>query len=169
MARIGLAPCSFARLTHGVSHCLFQKTFCIHHALNLQAGASNSFLAKDCICYYLPHPPGKMLQIPSLTAGNMEIWLCKHIKGILTKRGSGVHTLAFLVIAHWARSSSTRGCAVEAKTWFWTPKPHSAAPHQAGLPPLGLIHICQACGLLIAFTLFNQPPPPALPPPHPCP
>lgn len=92
MARIGLAPCSFPRLTHGVSRCLFRKTFCIHHALSLQAGALNSFLAKDCICYYLPHPPGKMLQIPSLTAGNTEIWLCKHIKGILTKREGCSHT-----------------------------------------------------------------------------
>lgn len=127
MARIGLAPCSFPRLTHGVSHCLFQKTFCIHHAVNLQAGAVSSFLAKDCICYYLPHPPGKMLQIPSLTAGNTEIWLCKHIKGILTKRGRGVHTLAFLVIAHWASSSHQRLCCggkdmvLDAKTTFSSP------------------------------------------------
>lgn len=124
------------------------------------------FSGRDCSCYYLPHPPGVILQIPSLTAGNTEIWLCKHIKGILTKREGCSHTG---LPGHSALGKEF----FPPKVVLWRQRHglgrqnHIQQPfHQAGLPPFGFIHVSQACGLLIAFRLFDPPP---LPPTRPCP
>lgn len=122
MVHICLAPCGFRRLAHGVSHFLFEKAFCPHHPLNLQAGAATSFLAEDCSCYYLPsrgytvHP----------TPYSWEHWHLpvQAYKIILTK-GRGVHSQAILVTACWAMNSPnwklchrTKGTVLAIKTTF---------------------------------------------------
>lgn len=69
-----------------MSRFLSQKTFGIHDALNPQAKLGQQVLLRQKMAAAVIYPLGDILQIPSLTAGNVEIWLCKHIKQILTKK-----------------------------------------------------------------------------------
>lgn len=144
MAHIGLAPCSFSKLTHGVSPVLFQKTFCIHHALNPKAGEASSFLAEDDSCGYLPRR-GYTANPQPYTWEHWDLALQAY-KTNLDKEGG--------VCTHWPSWSQhvrqgalppeeTEGKRLRRKQKHsFERRNHTRqALNQSGLPALGLIHL----------------------------
>lgn len=152
-----------------MSRFLSQKTFGIHHALNPQAKLGQQVLLRQKMAAAFIYPLGDILQIPSLIAGNVEIWLCKHIKQILTKKEwcadtghPGPRTLG--------QELSTPRSVMQRQRLRLECQNHLQQACSSRASHLGPIHLGQACGLLIAFPLFNPlPPPPQQLPPRPCP
>lgn len=131
-----------------------------HHRLSLQAGEASSLLAETAAA--IIYPAGDKLQIPSLTAGNTAIWLCKHIKETLTKGEEGSHA------GHPGSSAlgnelSAGSCVAEPKDCLRV-KPHSTALQSAGLIHLASHVVSPNCfaSLQLSLPPFPHPPLPLL-------
>lgn len=128
-----------------MSNFLFLKTSSIHHALNPKLSwGSKFFLAEDGSCCYLP-PRGYAANPKPYSWEHGDLALQAY-KTNLDKEG-GACTLAL------SQEAGMQRHGLECQNHIQQAFGHT------GLPPLGLIHLGQACGLLIAFPPFNPLPP----------